>query len=196
MDQKTVSVLVDGLSQHSGIITPDRRAFTKTLLGVGVPNSKRFYEDLPEREQVIQEDSRYHRLSLRRILRNENARDYRLNPLTQAWEAVLSFVGAYSSDSLTRSIRADPELVEMMARSPHPLSLLGNLRTYDYDNPDEHLFVISRPVLVIPGATDTAHILSWENVNTIFEEEVGIGPLKHTRRIRPDKYFNYATETR
>src|SRR3989344_8537022 len=120
---------LDGLSHHSGIISPDRRIFTEALLGVNVPRSRRFYEDLPEREQVVEESNCYHRLSLRRILRKENAVDYRLNPVTQAWEAVLSFVGAYSSDSLTRSIRADPELIEMMRKSTHPFSLLGKLRT-------------------------------------------------------------------
>ena len=196
MDLKTASVLVDGLCRHPEIIRPDSEFFTEILLGVSVPESrKRFYEDLPGRQQECQETGRYHCLSLRKVLRNGNARNYQLNPLTKAWENVLSSVGAYSSDSLTRSLRANPDLVDMMAECGQSLSLLGKMRTYDYGNPEETLFVISRPILIIPCAEHTT-ALDWERSNTLYEEEIGIGPLRHTRRISPERYLNYVTETR
>ena len=80
-------------------------------------------------------------------------------------------------------MRANKNLVEIMARNDHPFSLLGKLQTYDFGNPDEDLFVITKPVLVIPGAEDSKLIDDWEEANTTYEKEIDLFFLKYNRKI-------------
>lgn len=188
MDTKIAERLVGELGRHGGIIIPDNELFLPILVSADVPESSRFYETLPCRRQLAQETGCCHYLSLRKILRNRNARKYQLSQLKKAYEAVASAIGAYSSDALTRNLRADAALLEMMEGCEEPFSLLGKFQTYDYDNPDGTLFVVTRPVLVIPGAKNTMPIQSWEEANTTYEKEVGI--FRHNKRVRPQEYFS------
>ena len=186
MDQEIAATLVDTLKRHSWIIPPNREIFMKVLTSTEVPDSSRFYEKLPDNEQLLKETDRYHKLSLRMVLRNRNAKDYRLSPLKKIWEDWTSTLGIYSSEVLSRNLRANSDLIDMMAASEHPFSLLGKQKTYDYSNAREDLFRATRPVLVIPGQSDIIAILDWENANIIYEKNV------HTpfpKRIRPQEYY-------
>ena len=188
MYKEEANILVDSLKKHSGIIPPNSEMFFDILVNAYIPKSSRFYESLPDKQQLLEETNRYHYLSLRRVLRNRNARNYQLSGLKQAYEAIASALKIYSSDVLSRRLRADKELVEMMAESRHPFSLLGKFQTYDYDNPDERLFIETRPVLVIPDAKDITKILKWEEANIVREEEVW--PFRHRIKIKPQEYFS------
>lgn len=190
MDIKIAESLLSELGRHSGIVTPDRRLFLDILVSTDVPESSRFYEGLPDKQQLVQETGRYHFLSLRRVLRNRNARSYQLSQWKKAYESITSVFGAYSSDALSRNLRTNRDLVEMMAECREPFSLLGKFQTYDFDNPDETLYMVTQPVLVIPGAKDTKSICDWETANTIYEKEVGLF-LRHPKRISPQKYFSH-----
>ena len=184
--------LVDELEKHRAIISPDRNIFLDVLVATNVPESSRFHEELPETRQLLTEDAncRYHYLSLRRILRNRNVRMSSISGIKAAvCDALSSAFGMYSSDVLSRKLRTDPELVGLMARCEAPFSLLGKFQTYDYNNPDETLFVATRPVLIIPGASDSANVLNWEQANTIYESEQGIPPFTWMKRVAPEEYL-------
>ncbi len=187
MDRKVAEKLVSELGRHGGLVTPDNELFLDVLVSIDVSQSSRFYERLSDKKQLVEETGRYHYLSLRRVLRNRNARDYQLSQWKKAYEAIISAFGAYSSDVLSRNLRADATLVEMMARCEEPFSLLGKFQTYDFDNPDETLFIVTRPVLVIPGEKDMKSIHDWEEANTTYEKEVGFF-FRHPKRIKLQEY--------
>jgi hypothetical protein len=189
MDRKVAETLVSELGRQVRIVTPDNELFLDVLVSADVPESSRFYEVLPDKQQLVQEIGRYHYLSLRRVLRNGNARDYQISQWKKAYEAIASAFGAYSSDALSRNLRADGTLVDMMARCEEPFSLLGKFQLYDFDNPDETLFIVTRPVLVIPGAKDMNPIHDWEEANTTYEKEVGL-LFRHPKRIKPQEYLS------
>jgi len=192
MDRKIAETLVDELGRHGSLVTPDRDLFLNELVSVDVPYSSKFYEVTPGKQQLVEETGRYHYLSIRRVLRNRNAKDYQLSQWKKAYEAIASAFGAYSSDALSRNLRADGTLVEMMARCDEPFSLLGKFQSYDFDNPDETLFVVTRPVLVIPGVKDMKPIHDWEEANTTYEKEVRMmGLLPTQKRIKPQEYFSH-----
>ncbi len=192
MDRKIAETLVDELGRHGSLVTLDSELFLNELVSADVPESSKFYEVLPGKRQLVEETGRNHYLSLRRVLRNRNARDYQLSQWKKAYETIASAFGVYSSDALSRNLRVDGNLVEIMSRSEQPFSLLGKFQSYDFDNPNDILFVITRPVLVIPGAKDMKPIHDWEEANTTYEKEVRfMGLFPTQKRIKPQEYFSH-----
>lgn len=187
MEREVAEVLIDGLENHPEIIPPDRSLFMNTLTSTKVPASSRFYVELPDTQQIVQDAERHHYLSLRRVLRNRNAEKRQQSLLKQTYEVLAALVGVYSSDILARRLREDKGLVDMMARSRHPFSLLGKFQTYDLVSPAV-LFIVTRPVLVIPDAEDVSKILAWERANTTYEKESGF-LFRHTKRVQAQEYF-------
>ncbi len=188
MEKELVKILVDGVARHSGIIAPDRELFTRSLTSIDIPESSQFSVTIPDTAHVVDDDGRRHVLSLRRILRNKNASHYYLSPWKKQLEAVASACGFWSSDILTRQLRADKDLVQMMEECKCPYSLLAKFVTYDYSNPDETLFTITKPILVILGAKDTRKISAWEDKNTRYEKEFA---LLFTKQIQSEEYFSH-----
>jgi len=79
MDKKIAETLVNEFERKVRIVRPDKKLFFDVLVSADVPESSRFYEFLPDEKQYVQEAGRYHHLSLRRVLRNANAKDYQLS---------------------------------------------------------------------------------------------------------------------
>ena len=185
MEEAVADMLLDTMGRHSGMMPLDRETFRRVLVATDMPESSRFHEELPENKQTFDEvanERRYHRFSLRRALRNENARGYRLSAAKKFLEFALSVAGSYSTDSLTRNLRADPDIVNLMAGCRYPFSLLGKLETYDFGNKDERLFRITRPVLFIPDSDGEAPIYSWEDKNTRYEKADTFVLIRRTTR--------------
>ena len=88
MDKEVVKNLVSELKRHSEIVIPDDQLFSKMLISTDVSESSRFYEELPDKRQLVEETGRYHYLSLRRILRNKNAKNYKLSKLKRIYEKI------------------------------------------------------------------------------------------------------------
>ncbi len=189
MEREIAERLVNELGNHSRIISPDKKLFLDVLVSTDIQESSRFHEVLQDKQQLAEESDSYYSLSLRRILRNSNAKRYKLSQWKKAYESFISTFSFYSSDSLSRNLRADKGIIEMMAECKEPFSLLGKFKTYDFDNSEETLFVVTRPVLVIPGVRDTNRIYGWEEANTIYEKEVGI--FRNLKKIKPHEYFSY-----
>lgn len=189
MDRGVATELVDSFEQHFLIAQPNKDLFLEKLVDCHVlPHSSRFYEELSEYRQVIPDsDGRYHELSLRRVLRNGNAENYKLSGIKKVYGGVLAALGIYSSDDLTRKIRSEPELVKLMADCELPFSLLGKFETWDSSNKEERMFVRRRPVLVIPGAHNDPAVDGWEIANTIYEMESRI--FRTMKQISKERYL-------
>ncbi len=192
MDGKIANKLVSELRRHGGLIIPDEKLFLELLTSTDVPESSRFYEKLPDREQLSEGTGYYHYLSLRKVLRNRNAGRYKLPQWKKAYETMMSTFGVYSSDILSRNLRANDKLMKIMMECGEPFSLLGKFKTYEFNNPREELFIINRPVLVIPGVRDMTQIDNWEKRNTTYKKEtrvIGLFPIE--RKISQQKYLSY-----
>ncbi len=189
MDENVAQVLIDRLSHHQGMMPIDMKKFMSALVTTDVPDSSRFYEELPNDRELCdrsEEDRRYNYFSLRRILRNRTAQNYKLSASKRAFEASLAALGAYSSDSLSRSIRADTQLVELMTNCLYPFSLLGKLESFDYGNRDERLFRVTRPILIIPGLQNDTPVYNWENANAQYHKASLLGFVRTRRKAYLD----------
>ncbi len=187
LDRAAIETLAYGLEKHPGLIPLDRARIVATLDQAYVPDTSRFHEIVPENWQSLEESDRYHRFSLRRILRNKNARVYDPNLLKLTYATVISVFGGYSSDDMARRLRMDEHLARMMIDNDHPFSLLAKQETVDFTD-HEAVYISKRPVLVIPGA-DMERVLKWESENTVYETEVGI--FRRPKRIPPQRYLGH-----
>ncbi len=189
MDRDVAEHLLSEFEKQFTMARVDENKFLNALLNTPVPESSRFYEEIPLNEQQIEESLQYHYLSLKRVLRNRNAEGYRITPLKQLWEKFTKSRGIYSSDVLSRDLRANKILAEMMYENKNPFSLLGKFESNDTSGED--MRVITRPVLIIPDVekdgTEWKIIKEWEEANKIYEEERGF-LFKSRRRINPQEY--------
>ena len=187
MDTKTAGQLIDSLSKHCRIFEPDKEIFLSMLLSQPVPDSSCFYEKLPDNTQVIVDgDSKYHYFSLRRIIRNMNARAFMPSLFKEVLDGVVEKLGIYSSHSLTHSLLKDYDVVRLLDTSEYPFSILGKFETYDYGNPEEILYIAKRPILIIPGAERLEEVLKWEDKNTKYYKQ----SLFNNKRISKQEYLS------
>ena len=185
MDKIIAGKLVNELKNQFRFFTLDEKLFSNLLTSVNVPESSRFYEVLPDNQQTIQASDSDHHFSLRRVLRNKNANDYQLFGLKRIYGAITSAFGAYSSDVLTRYLRLNKDVTEMMTNCNEPFSLLGKLETFDSSNP-EAVSITTRPILVIPNVKERTIVDNWEKENmTYFKETRIAGLFPSTKRIKP-----------
>ena len=186
METKTAEQLVDGLSKHCHIFEPDKGIFLPMLLSQPVPDSSKFYGKLPDNTQVVPDgDTRYHYFSLRRIIRNMNARAFMPGLFKEIFDGIVEKLRIYSSNSITHSMLSDYNIVRLLDTSEYPFSLLGKFETYDYGNPDEILKIAKRPILIIPGAERMEDILKWEDKNTKYYKQ----SLFRNKRISKQEYL-------
>ncbi len=190
MEKRLAEYLIEEFSKHPGLADLDKNLFVETLASTEVPESKGFSQKLKDTEYLMHEGSScYSYVSLREILRNENAIRCQLQRFGEIWGAVASAFGFYESDELTRNLRTNREILEDMVGSKSEFSLLGKIKTYDFGNPDETLFVITRPILVIPQAKYMKAIKTWEENNITYEREVGIF-FRHLKRVSKKEYLD------
>lgn len=161
MDHQHARALVLGLKERPAMIPVDTDYFTKILENVRMPESSRFYETVGSNKQRHEDGEDFYVLSIRRVLRNRNAKNYTYTPWKQLMDTFLERIGSYSSDRLTRLLRTDEELELRLEQAPSPWSLLGKLVTY-YGSGE----TVSRPILYIPGA-NLDWVLAWEAEHTI-----------------------------
>jgi hypothetical protein len=197
MDVKVAERLVTELERHSRIVTPDRRLFLDELALTEIPEPFGPFQTLPGKTQLVTEGRNYYYLSLRRLLNNREARLGQMSLLRRIYNAVISTPRAYSSNSLIRGLMTDSALVDLMKGCSEPFSLLGKFQSYELNTVEvdgethEDFFVVTRPVLVIPGTKDMRRIHGWEEENTRYGKEVrlmGFVPIQ--KRIKPQKYFS------
>jgi hypothetical protein len=187
MDKSTAEPLMDAFEKHFTAFKPDREMFLPMLLSQPVPDSSKFYEKLPDNRQLMEEDdSMYYFLSLRRIIRNMNARAFMPGPVKTFFDGLLQKMGVYSSHSFTHSIKSSPDIVRLLDTSEYAFSLLGKLEIYEHGNPDDILYIAKKPVLIIPGAEGIEDVLKWEEENTQYYKE---SLLTH-KRISKQEYLS------
>ncbi|MBW2992894.1 hypothetical protein KY345_06785 [Candidatus Woesearchaeota archaeon] len=190
MERDVAQVLADELCKRWECLYrgEERGELANLLSSVEVPESSRFYVEVQDNSKTISETGRYFNFYVRRILRNRNAKGYEMSTLKGIYNNMISFLAHHPSAPLTRSIRLNQDLVDMMDKCEYPYSLLCRFEASDHDNPEERLFRETRPVLVIPGVEDIAKINAWENTHKKYEEAKGIfgifRPIKHEEYLR------------
>ncbi|MBR9691302.1 hypothetical protein GOV06_00805 [Candidatus Woesearchaeota archaeon] len=172
MNKKIAELLVDYLEAHPNMISVDKDYFVDILMQTKIPQkSDEFYHKIPPNHQSIDSDSRIYSFSLRRILRNRNAKKYRIGLIRSALGAIGESLRIYDSSLLARKIRKSRKLVEMMDQVGIPYSLLGKFEIIDYES---SVKCETKPILIIPGVEDLDAILAWENKKKRVYEEIRI----------------------
>ncbi len=171
MQPRIADELIGGLEcRIKGLPNPED--FVAALERTEVAQSKRFYEPLPLDPQLIQDgEQRYHMVSIRRILRNRNAYEQHLAGPKKWWANMVFGMGVYSSNVLTRQLRTNPAVVGLLQTADAPYSLLAKVETFKFDNPQDQLFIITKPMLIIPGKENSPAVHEWEDSVAKFEEE-------------------------
>lgn len=185
MELKTAETLVESLGKRSGILVPDKGYFIDVLLKSDVSPSSKFYKKLPDNIQEAKESDCYYSLSLDMVLRNRNAeRDYKIGFFKRAIDAFASRKGIYSSDILTRRLRRENDIVDLMAACEQDFSLLARFEAHDYSNPNKITFT-TRPILVVPGSENHEKVFGWEQQNTLYQksEEESFKRVRYTETL-------------
>ena len=190
MDKDIAQKLFNELSKHEGIIKPEENIFLRMLENFEIKKSSKFYEDLPLKEQTLNELSqeRYSILSLRRIMRNINAEKNSIKGLKKYWTRICSALKIYSSTDLTRKLRGEGYLINLMEESGkngNLFSLLGKIEECDWSNQSGKLYRRISPVLIIPGFINNIRTKTWEDKNSVYEKEI----LMFKRRISKKEYL-------
>ena len=155
---------------------------------------------LPNMEQVITEDGRYHLVSLRRVLNNNIIQSNKSGRIARAGIKFYWNWSSYNSDTLVNKIRANPEITDLMNQSKLLFSVLGKIRTYDIED-SERTFCITKPLLIIEGLDEKGvkTVLDWENRNTKYQEDYGMKRLYFSKQIKKEDYLaakRYLTDSK
>jgi len=168
MDKHIAEQLVDELSQRKDIISVDRELFLQVLLPIDINTSTQFNKQLLQVQQLNQELGQMYFLSLHQVYVNKNATRYVPSHFRKIVENVESVLN-HSDEFLTKRIRQDEGLVQLMKSSEYPYSLLGRFRTMDTETADNRLETITKPILIIPGVNDE-RIKQWEDTHSRYEK--------------------------
>jgi len=180
MDKNLAEKLVDELERHPRISGISKDKCIDLLVPTKISRLDKSYENIPENDQLLKGvyfDS-YSYLSLDKVLRNGYFGIYKLSFL--------------KDNALVRDLKNNKDLINIMSQCEHPFSLLGKLETYDLeDTVDRDLFIIKRPILVVPEIKDMKKVLEWEDKNIRHYKEVGFSPFRHLKRISRAEYLSY-----
>lgn len=198
MDRGAAEALIEVLNNRIRIPDDKKENLIEILEDTPVHNrgfhlQNRFSVNIHHNEHpVIIERARYISLSLRRVLINRLAGLIYLGEMERAMHNVTNKLKiGYSSTEKASRIMDNSELLRMMGQSRAQFSLLGKLRIHDYDNPEERLYVVSKPMLVIPGADNIEEIQKWEESQAHYRKEVGLF-FRHQKRIKAEDYVKAA----
>lgn len=187
MDHDIAGQLVAEFERQWRLAQIDTKLFLDALVKTDVSDSSALAQTISPCYQLIEDiGPTHHYLSLRRVVQNQMVGHHPLSP-RRLVDAAASAIGMYSSDALLRNVQASRELTDMMAECEHPFSLLGKLRTYDFDNPNNDAFIITRPILIIPELKDRSSVQKWEEAKTLYQKE---GFLRIPTRITPEEYMS------
>lgn len=188
MDRNVAEKLAADLERHTPLtpnLLPNKNYFLDLLISTDMSVSRRFYEEVAPNQVFIPDNatSQHHSLSIRRVLRNNQARDYQLSRLKGLYEAASAALGIRDSDILTRRLRMDGSLARLMAEAAlhgQPYSLLAKLETFD----ELSRKMVTRPLVIIPDSAPE-RVSSWENANTVYGRDTSHGMVK----IRKGQYL-------
>lgn len=191
ISQENSQAIIEAMKRHPLMVARlNEEQIRSELKATNAPvESRRFYDFVDGRGQSRDEASREITFTPRRVLRNHGDYRSRFALPKRVLGAVAHELGAYSSNRLARDLRAHQEIMRLIAKSPHPFSLLGKLEVLDYDAPGRAVRETS-PVLIIPGLRqeDARTVSNWELSHRVREEESSFGLFKHWKRISPGRY--------
>ncbi|MBI2541396.1 hypothetical protein HYV80_01680 [Candidatus Woesearchaeota archaeon] len=184
MDRNIAERLVAELESRSPlspeVLKKDRDKLIDLLASTDVPPSKKFYKEVKPNQIYIpgNDSDQHHFLSIRRVLRNDRAREYELSRAKQIYEVGLAALGIHDSDVWTRRLRTNKEIVRMMSQAMvqhgQPYTLVAKLETFE----DVQKTVEIMPLVVIPSAQDLQKIIGWEISNARPYRETPFGRIR------------------
>jgi len=191
MERKNAEILLNCLAGNQYIISPDENIFMEVLTQYTPKNNSVFCEDLSENLQIRNEGNREFHLSLKRVLINKNVKEYAINKFGKKIEE--SLLGKNFLDDVTRNIRTNDKLVELMASCEEEFSILGSFSVLNISYSEKQPFtMMTRPVLLIPCLKDIQLIYDYEEENSSFTKEkhnrfMGILPI--IKKITAEEYY-------
>lgn len=192
MNSLTGAALAEEIRAHTGLALAQGQVgnLLALLRNIEMPESSRFYESFPTNSEGVPDSGRQHYFSLRRGLRNGNALTSSVPEWKKGIQKLISLTSRYSSSALTRDLRLDEEILKMMYECPEPFSLLGKLRTVDYEK-SHNIFIITRPVLIIPGQASSPVVSAWEDSHTIYRQERRLLGIPVSRHVSQREYLSH-----
>jgi hypothetical protein len=161
--------LADALEAHIASLMHMPLAEKGKLAGIiednGIPKPRRLCSELPPNTGSSLKDAGLeYEVILRRVISNDAAERYLHDSLRKAYTfaaRAASRLGVRSSDLLAACLMHEKGIVEAMANSPCPFSLLGKVAVYE-DN-DRGRKTDRMPIVVIPGAETMHETHQWEH---------------------------------
>lgn len=192
MEETDCRQLVDGLSKRIMFSDENRNAFIRALSSTFInPDSTKFYVESPydETQQCpIEEYRKYHYLSIRGILINKNA-EWNVSLVKKVWNVFVNRINWFSK-AYSRELGINKQIARILKKSAYPFSLLVKMQTFDYNNPEETLFIITKTILIVPNASqeDLETITDWEWKKERYEKEVGV--FRQLRKSSSKEYLS------
>ena len=181
MDTGPVMHLIEALREHPYLGQDlDRKYFFDLLNSIKIKPSRRFYKKIENNVYPLgtSDSNRNSVFSIDLILRNQVAEEYKkwgykANILKRRRVRRVASRGIYDHVVLSRKLRADQKILEMMANATiHGAlySVLGRVETFDESTTKFE----RRPLIVIPMAdrnvprpeADISRLVEWETANT------------------------------
>jgi len=185
MDESIAKALVEALSHHPWLPVPDQTSLTGLLVRTRVEDSRRFYEPVAQNDIRLEECDRIVAFSLRRVLRVRQARGYSRLSWKKTVDALGRWAGVYSSSALCRSLRADPDMVNLLERSDQPFALLGKREIVEFDLTRDRTDISITPVLVVSSPNVSLdQVLAWEQRHTVSGNHPGLASYVRKRLPR------------
>ena len=189
--QDIVQVLVDALAEQVPVHGIDTNPFKQILLNAEFPGEKEFMTKLPENEQFFHRNNgEYASLSLRRILRNRSADRHDASVVKRGLWTLGSSLGLYSSDAIVDRLVNDYLVRGHFEASPYPFTLIGKFSLFNFDNPEQTLYVARRPMVIVPEASNPALLRTWEMAHESYEKEVGVF-FRKFRKVSQREYTSH-----
>jgi hypothetical protein len=187
------SDLVAGIEKRTGLAIPSsRRAELVSSLSHAVtPKNAEFSKRVPYGDTTRVTDratGNYHDLEFGAII-NGNPQAL-IKPDTFEWFCSYArsvFKGA-DIERMTDLLRDSPQVLELLANADSEYSLLLRHQMYDVTK-DEGLYVITKPLLIVPGHEDNSAVRTFEEQNTKHEFE---RLFSRRKRVSRNDYFSAA----
>jgi len=177
MEEKIVEEILEEMMKRPELSKFNKKHFVFGLTKANVPEPSRFYENMENGMDLFKENGYIHFLTLQRVLRNKLQ-------LKKTYDVVSDFLQIYFSDKLNRSLRTNKNLIKIMEKCEKPFSLLGELQSFDVNCVGD--YIRTKPILVIPQATNLKVISDWEEANTTYELDFA----GHCKKIKPSEYLS------
>jgi len=180
---------VINLQENFPNIEIKQELFLEILSRINMPKSAETYEIKTDQNQLIQKTKMYSYLSLKTIINNYQLKEEPLS-FQKKFFQFLPLQQRKENPFYTK-LKENNELVNLIKKCSEPFSILAEFKTYDVGSPNEVLYILTKPILGIPGATNKSvveKIRQWEEDTLTYEIEGGLTRFGFPIRISKEEY--------